>query len=238
MSPAQYTPLTAAESIAPDVEQRVYFRQVFAWMAAGLALTGVIAYAIGMNAALVDSLFAGQGRFTLMLCVLIEFALVYALVGLVQHMNLVEAAIIFLVYCAINGVIFSAIFAVFTTASIFSTFLVAAVMFAALAVFGYTTDVDLTSWRAFLLMALIGQIIGLLVNLYWFSQPVYWLTTAAGLFIFSAFTAYDVQKLKQYNLPDQDVAATRKAAIVGALALYLDFVNLFLYLLRLLGRRR
>jgi hypothetical protein len=108
-----------------------------------------------------------------------------------------------------------------------------------LAVIGATTKIDLTKWGSFLLMALIGQLIGLVVNLFWLNSTLYWVTTATGILLFSALTAYDVQKLKRYEQPaGADHEAVEKSAIVGALALYLDFVNLFLYLLRLFGRRR
>jgi FtsH-binding integral membrane protein len=97
----------------------------------------------------------------------------------------------------------------------------------------------MTGWRSFLIMALFGQIVGLLVNLFWLNDTLYWVTTATGVLIFSAFTAYDVQRLKRYEPPPgSDTATVEKDAIVGALALYLDFVNLFLYLLRIFGRRR
>jgi uncharacterized protein len=171
--------------------------------------------------------------------VVIELLLVSALVGLVQHMDLFQTVAIFIGYAALNGVTISVVFAIFTTKSIFATFLVTAGMFAVLAVIGATTNIDLTKWGSFLFMALIGQLIGVFVNLIWLNSTLYWLTTATGILLFSALTAYDVQKLKQYEQPgaasDQTV---EKSAIVGALALYLDFVNLFLYLLRLFGRRR
>jgi hypothetical protein len=207
-------------------------------MAAGLALTGVIAYLIGTSSAALHVLLTGNGRLLLIVTVLVELVLVAVLVGLVQHMSVIEAALIFLAYAALNGVVLSLIFAVYTTQSIFSTFLIAAAMFAGLAIWGYTTKADLTGWGSFLLMALFGQLIGLVVNFFWLNQTFYWITTATGILIFSAYTAYDVQKLKRFDLPGQSAEAVQKDAIVGALALYLDIVNLFLYLLRIFGRRR
>src|ERR1700733_7449852 len=165
--------------------------------------------------------------------------LVFTLVGLVQHMDLFQTIATFIGYAALNGVTLSIIFAIFTTKSIFATFFVTAGMFAALAVIGATTKIDLTRWGSFLLMALIGQLIGLVVNLFWLNSTLYWVTTATGILLFSALTAYDIQKLKRYEQPDgAGEEAVEKSAIVGALALYLDFVNLFLYLLRIFGRRR
>ena len=230
--------LSAADSIAPLVDERAYFYQVFGWMAAGLAVTGVIAYLIGTSSAAMHALMTGIGPWLLVAAVLIELMLVAVLVGLVQHMDVTEAGLVFLAYAALNGVVLSLIFAVYTTASIASTFLIAAGMFAALAIWGYTTKADLTGWGSFLFMALIGQLIGLVVNFFWLNQTFYWITTATGILIFSGYTAYDVQKLKRYDVPGQSEEAVKKAAIVGALALYLDLVNLFLYLLRIFGRRR
>jgi FtsH-binding integral membrane protein len=150
-----------------------------------------------------------------------------------------EAAATFLGYAALNGLTLSLLFAVYTTKSIFSTFLVTAAMFAAIAVWGYVTKRDLTGWGNFLLMALIGQVIGVFVNLLWLNETLYWVTTASGVLLFSALTAYDVQKLKQYEPPPGSGAeVVQKEAIVGALALYLDFVNLFLYLLRIFGQAK
>jgi FtsH-binding integral membrane protein len=231
-------PLSAADSIAPIADERAYFSQVFGWMAAGLAVTGIIASLIGTSNVALHILLTGNGRLLLIAVVLIELVLVAVLVGLVQHMDVTEAALVFLAYAALNGVVLSLIFAVYTTASIASTFLIAAAMFALLALWGYTTKADLTGWGSFLFMALAGQLIGLIVNFFWLNQTFYWITTATGILIFSGYTAYDVQKLKRYDVPGADQDAVRKEAIVGALALYLDLVNLFLYLLRIFGRRR
>ena len=229
----------AAETIAPAGEERAYFRQAFAWMGVGLAVTGVVAYAIGRNGDALHALFEGQGRLIILAAFVIELVMVGGLVTLVRQMDLFETRVIFLGYSALNGLTLSFIFAAFTTKSIFATFLVTGAMFGALALWGYTTNADLTSWGSFLFMALVGQLIGLVVNIFWLNDTLYWITTAAGVVIFSAYTAYDVQKLKRYEPPPgSDAEVVQKDAIVGALALYLDFVNLFLYLLRIFGRRK
>lgn len=207
-------------------------------MGAGLAVTGIVAYLIGTSSAALHVLLSGTGAVILIASVLIELVLVAVLVGLVQHMDVTEAALTFLGYAALNGLTLSLIFAVYTTQSIFSTFLVAAAMFVALAIWGYVTKADLTRWGSFLFMALVGQLIGLVVNFLWFNSTLYWITTATGILIFSGYTAYDVQNLKRYEVAGSDQEAVKKEAIVGALALYLDLVNLFLYLLRIFGRRR
>jgi uncharacterized protein len=229
----------ATHSITSTGDERVYFRRVFAWMSVALLVTGAVAGAIGHSQAAMHALLTGNGEWIWIACVVIELLLVSALVGLVQHLDLSQTVAIFIGYAALNGVTISVVFAIFTTKSIFATFLVTAGMFAVLAVIGATTNIDLTKWGSFLFMALIGQLIGLFVNLLWLNSTLYWVTTATGILLFSALTAYDVQKLKQYEQPgDAGDQAVEKSAIVGALALYLDFVNLFLYLLRLFGRRR
>ena len=228
----------ATDNIAPAADERAYFQGVFGWMGVGLAVTGGVSYAIGRSDRALNTLFTGNGRAVIIAAFVVELLLVAGLVSLVEHMDVFAAAAIYLGYAALNGLTISVIFAVYTTKSIFSTFLVTAAMFLALAVWGATTGRDLTTWGSFLFMALIGQIIGLVVNLFWFNSTLYWITTATGILIFSGYTAYDVQKLKQYERPGWEGAAEEKASIVGALALYLDFINLFLYLLRIFGRRK
>jgi hypothetical protein len=229
----------AAETIAPAGEERAFFQRVFAWMAVGLAVTGGIAGGIGSSGTALHALFGSKGQIVIIVALILEFVLVIVLVGLVKHMSVFEAAATFLGYAALNGLTLSLLFAVYTTKSIFSTFLVTAAMFAAIAVWGYVTKRDLTGWGNFLLMALIGQVIGVFVNLLWLNETLYWVTTASGVLLFSALTAYDVQKLKQYEPPPGSGAeVVQKEAIVGALALYLDFVNLFLYLLRIFGQAK
>jgi uncharacterized protein len=227
----------ASTAIAPDREERSYFRGVFGWMAAALAVSGAVAAAIGHSQAALNALVTGGGGWLYLVLIVIELLLVAGLVGLVQHMDTFTAAVVFLGYAALNGITLSVIFALFTTKSIFATFLVTAGMFGALALFGAITSIDMTSWGSILGMMLFGQLIGLVVNLFWLNQTLYWVTTATGVLLFSLLTAYDVQKLKSLET-DAEGQPVQKEAIVGALSLYLDFVNLFLYLLRLFGRRR
>jgi FtsH-binding integral membrane protein len=229
----------AAETVAPVGEQTTYFHRVFAWMAVGLGVTGAIAGGIGSSSTALHALFGSNGQIVIIVALVLELVLVAVLVGLVRHMSLFEAGATFLGYAALNGLTLSLLFAIYTTKSIFSTFLVTAAMFGAVAVWGYVTKRDLTGWGNFLFMALIGQVIGVVVNVFWLNETLYWVTTATGVLLFTALTAFDVQKLKQYQPPpgsDQEVA--QKDAIVGALALYLDFVNLFLYLLRIFGQAK
>lgn len=227
----------ATDSIAPARDEQAYFAHVFGWMAAALAVTGVIAAGIGHDQRALNALVTSGGGWVFLVLLLIELLLVGGLVGLVQHMSVVEAGATFLGYAALNGVTISVIFAVFTTGSIYATFFVTAGMFAALAIVGYTTSIDLTGLGSFLSMALVGLLIGLVVNLFWFNSTLYWATTVVGVLLFSVLTAYDVQKLKRYETAGGG-EAVEKSAIVGALALYLDFVNLFLFLIRIFGRRK
>jgi hypothetical protein len=226
------------EAIAPAGDERLYFQRVFGWMCGGLAITGGVSALIGHSQSALNELFGGSAA-PLIVCFVVELALVAGLVGLVKHMSVFEAAAVFFGYAALNGVTLSIVFAVFTTKSIFTTFLVTAAMFGGLALWGYVTKADLTKLGSFLLMGLFGLIVGGAVNIFWRNSGLYWATTIGGIVIFAGYTAFDVQKLKQYVVPgaasDQ---AVEKSAIVGALALYLDFVNLFLYLLRILGRRK
>jgi FtsH-binding integral membrane protein len=231
----------ATDDIRPLGDERTYFAHVFAWMGVALVVTGIIAGLIGRSERAMHVFISstGSAKLVWIICALLELVLVAGLVGLVQHMDTFEAAAVYLAYAALNGVTISVIFAAFTTKSIFVTFFITGAMFGALALAGYTTGLDLTKWGSFLFMALIGQLIGLVVNLFWLNDTLYWLTTATGVLIFSAYTAYDVQRLKRYEpAPGSDAATVEKSAIVGALALYLDFVNLFLYLLRIFGRRK
>ena len=170
----------ATEAILPLGEERSYFRKVFAWMGVGLAVTGRVAAGVGHSQRALNALLTGSGWIFIGL-ILIEFALVGGLVGLVQHMDLFEAGATFLGYSALNGVTLSVIFAVFTTKSIFATFFVAAAMFGALALVGYATSIDLTGLGGFLFMALVGQIVGVVVNIFWLNETLYWVTTATGV---------------------------------------------------------
>ncbi len=149
--------------------------------------------------------------------------------------GLVAAAIgLFFLYAGLNGVLFSFVFELYTKQSIFTAFLVAAAMFGAMAAWGYFTDRDLSGLGSILLMALVGLIVATVVNVFVANDALYWVTTYAGVLIFALLTAYDMQKLKRYGEAGGD---EERRAIQGALALYLDFINLFLYLLRIFGRR-
>ena len=218
-------------------DERSFLVRVMSWMFAGLAFTGVIAWAIGTS----EDTVAGVDDHAWVFIGLIvaQLVLVAGLSFRIQSLSPQIAAAVFLGYAALNGVTFSMIFAVYTTTSIAGAFFVTSAMFGALAVFGWTTKRDLSSIGSIAFMALIGLILASVVNLFWANDALYWITTYAGVAIFSALTAYDMQKIKELNVrgntgTDDD----KREAILGALALYLDFINLFLFVLRIFGRER
>jgi FtsH-binding integral membrane protein len=170
--------------------------------------------------------------------VIAQLAIVLLLVFLLPRMSVGMATFLFLLYSATVGVTFAFIFELYTTQSIFTAFLITAGMFGALAVWGAVTHVDLSKVGSIAFMALIGLILATIVNIFWANSTLYWITTYAGVAIFAALTAYDMQKLKQINQQGLTGDAEGRAAIMGALSLYLDFINLFLFLLRIFGQQR
>lgn len=161
-----------------------------------------------------------------------------AISAAINRISSTVALLLFFLYAASVGVIFALVFELYTAQSIFTTFLVTAGMFGALALFGYTTERDLSGIGSILFMALVGLILATIVNIFWANEILYWVTTYAGVIIFAGLTAYDMQKIKQYGEGGEGGEAGDKAAVQGALALYLDFINLFLFLLRIFGRTR
>jgi hypothetical protein len=168
-----------------------------------------------------------------------ELLLVITLSGAIQRLSASAATGFFLLYSALSGVTLAAIFVLYTQSSIASTFLVTAGTFGAMSIYGHVTRRDLTSWGSFLFMGLIGFLLASVVNMFLHSEMIYWVSTYCGILIFVGLTAYDTQKLKVLAMGGFASGEDRhKAAILGALRLYLDFINLFLLLLRVLGRRR
>jgi FtsH-binding integral membrane protein len=214
-----------AATLAPSS----FLQRVFAWMFAGLLVTAGAAAVIGSSDALLTDITANP----LLLIVLFvaQLGLVFAIAARADRMSPALATGLFLLYSATNGVIFALVFELYTAQSIFTAFLVTAGMFGAMAVYGYVTKTDLSKLGSILFMALIGLILATVVNLFVASSALYWITTYAGVAIFAGLTAYDVQKIKQYEGGQGD-------AIRGALSLYLDFINMFLFLLRIFGQSR
>jgi uncharacterized protein len=219
---------------ADEMTVAQFFNAVYAWMAAGLALTGVVAYAV-FNRLLPIPLTMGTFLFLFVL----QIVLVMAISGAVNRISPIVATAMFLFYAALNGVTLSVLFYAYKQSSLASAFFITAGTFGAMSVYGYTTRRDLTRFGSLLFAALIGFVIASVVNIFLHSPMLYWIVSYAGVFIFIALTAYDTQALK--IIAAQTAGNPRMAsrmAIVGSLRLYLDFINLFLLILRLMNDRR
>ena len=211
--------------------QQTFLQRVYQWMAIGLALTGVISYMAAGNMGLMRSL-AGGGFLVLMIA---EFALVWWLSANVLNLSPSAAVTGFLVYSGLNGLTLSYIFLVYTGASVALTFFITAGTFASVSIYGYATKTNLASMQSFLFMGVIGILIASLVNVFLKSPMLYWMISYLGVGLFMGLTAYDTQKLKALQ---ERGGATEQLAVFGALMLYLDFINMFIFLLRILGRRK
>ncbi|RAK65964.1 Bax inhibitor-1/YccA family protein [Hymenobacter edaphi] len=226
--------LSAEEAAA--IQTR-FLTQVYGWMTGALAITGGVAMVVGASPELQEMVVGNRLVFWGLL--LLELFIVGYLGARLMNMSASQAIGAFAAYSVINGLTLGIIFMVYTADSIASTFFVTAGTFGVMSAYGYFTRTDLSRWGNLLLMALIGVIIATVVNLFLQNSMLYWITSMLGVFIFVGLTAYDTQKIKELafvGLEDEEV--DRKAAVWGALTLYLDFVNLFLYLLRFFGRRK
>ncbi len=220
-----------------EVESRSFIRRVYNWMTFGLAATGVIGWYMGANPQLIVALIKTPVLFWGLM--IAELIMVVALAGWVQRMAASTAALVFMLYAGLNGITLSALLLAYTASSIGTAFLVTAGTFAAMSLYGYMTKTDLTKIGNLCFMGLIGIIIASLVNLFFKNTAIYWITTYVGILIFTGLTAYDTQKLKALGREGGwSGDAEKKAAVAGALMLYLDFINLFLMILRVMGRRR
>ena len=224
----------------------IFLAKVFNWMAIGLGLTGVVAFLTVNSQTALQMLFTIQDGYAkpnmLLYGLLIgELGLVFYLSARIQKISAGAATGIFLAYSALNGVTLSTILLYYTASSVTATFFVTAGMFGAMAVYGFVTKKDLSSWGSFLFMGLIGIIIASVVNMFLGSSMMSWVISGIGVIIFTGLTAYDVQQITrmgEQGIMNGGESAIRKGAIMGALKLYLDFINLFLMLLRFMGDRR
>ncbi len=213
-----------------------FVRRVYNWMALGLAVTAITALYTVSSPRILQFILATP--MMLMVLIFAELGLVIAISAAINRIQSSTALLMFFAYAFLNGLTLSVIFLAYTRTSIANTFFVTAGTFAAISLYGYTTKRDLTSWGSFLMMGLIGIIIASLVNFFFKSSQIYWLITYAGIIIFVGLSAYDAQKIKEMAYAGfAGAEMERKGAVIGALRLYLDFINLFLLLLRLLGRR-
>lgn len=216
-----------------------FIRSVYNWMGIGLALTAVVAMMVANNNTLLQLIFGNQLIFFGL--IIAELALVFSISARVNRMQASTATSLFVVYAALNGVTLSVIFLAYTKTVIANTFFVCAAMFIISSVYAMTTKRDLSSWGSFLFMGLIGIIIASVVNLFVHSSAMNLVISYIGVIVFVGLTAYDTQKLKSMAASDVVVSGgetARKGAIIGALSLYLDFINLFLMLLRIFGSGR
>ena len=217
---------------------QTYMAQVYGWMTVGLLLTAFIAWFAASSNAFMELLYTN--RIVLFGLVIAQLALVFVLSGMIHKLSAGVTTTLFMLYSALTGLTLSSIFLVYTYSSIASTFVVAGGMFGVMSLYGYTTKRDLSGFGNMLFMALIGILLASLVNFWLKSEALMWAVTYIGVIVFVGLTAYDTQKLK--NIGEQidvrDASTLRKYSILGALTLYLDFINLFLMLLRIFGNRR
>ncbi len=215
--------------------QKAFLSKVYAWMLSGLLITGFTAM-FALEWGVVQSIMASPLAFVLIIA---QFGLVIALSGWIEKMSVQTAALSFLFYSFLTGLTFSLIFLMYTSESIYNTFFVTAGAFGALSLYGFTTKKSLSGMGSFLFMGLFGIIFASIANMFIASSALNFTITIIGVLVFSGLTAYDTQRIKEmYRLQEQGDDVATKGAIMGALRLYLDFINLFLMLLRLLGGSR
>jgi len=231
------TPASAFATTTVAGAERVtaFLRKVYGWMAVGLGTTAVVAYAVASSPALLQTIFGN--RMVFFGLVIAELGLVFYLSARVNRMAPATAAGLFLLYSALNGATIAGILLLFTGASVATTFVVTAGMFGALALYGSTTRRSLAGVGQFVFMGLIGVVLASLVGMFWHSDALQFAISVVGVIVFTGLTAWDAQRLKQMAVATPE-GQTGSFAVVGALALYLDFINLFLFLLRFLGSRR
>jgi len=215
------------------VKQNDLIRKVYAWMGAGLAITAFMALITLSSPALLNAVLGNKLIFYGL--IIGELALVFTLSGAINRLSAATATLIFIAYATLNGITLSVVFLAYTANSITSTFVITAGMFGAMSIYGSMTKRDLTSWGSFLFMGLIGVVIASVVNIFVGSSAVSWVVSGIGVILFTGLTAYDTWKIKEMAAQGTE---ERKPAIIGALTLYLDFINLFLMLLRFTGNRR
>ena len=233
-------------AVAIDQGLRAYMIRVYNYMAMGVALTGVVAW-FTFNAAVTETagrlvltpfgqtIYSGPATIVLFLGTL---GLVFLISWRIDRLQPSTAFALFMVYAALLGLMLSSIFLAYTGASITRVFFISAASFGALSLYGYTTQRDLSPIGSFLTMGLIGLIIAMVVNMFLKSTGLDFVISAAGVLIFAGLTAWDTQKIKEMFDPQEDGTAIGRKAVMGALTLYLDFINLFLFMLRFLGDRR
>lgn len=224
-------------SQAAIAETQRFIVKVYGWMSFALIITGLVAVWTAANVDIESMMI--ESRWVFFGLIILEFVLVASLVGWIRRMSAMTATLMFILYSALNGFTLSIIFLIYTPDSIASTFFITAGTFAVMTAYGYFTKTDLTGVGNLLLMGLFGLVIASVVNIFYQDETLYWITTFAGIIIFVGLIAYDTQKIKQMNvIGNEGTEDDKKEAIIGALTLYLDFINLFLKLLRLFGKKK
>ena len=214
----------------------VLMRKVYVWMTLALAITGFTAYGVATSPGILQAIYTNRILFWGL--IIAEFALVFGVTAAINKLSLTTATLMFILYSVINGALLSSIFLIYTASSVAVVFFITAGTFGAMALIGYTTKTDLSSMGKVVFMALIGMIIATVVNLFVKSDGLTTILSYVGVLIFVGLTAYDTQKIKNMLLEAPDASeAAQKMALLGALTLYLDFINLFIYLLRIFGKR-
>ena len=228
-----------ATAAAIDEGLRAYMNRVYGLMAMAMVITGGVAFAIGSSPALLSAIFGSPLKWVVMFAPLV---VVFAFGSMINRMSVGTAQMVFWLFSALMGASISFIFAAYTGISIAQTFFVTAIAFGGLSLYGYTTKRDLSALGAFLVMGLIGLIVASIVNIFLASSALHFAVSVIGVLIFAGLTAYDTQQIKNEYLgmsqmgPEGE-AYLQKGAIMGALRLYLDFINLFMFLLQFLGNR-
>jgi len=218
-----------------DVRVTAFLSKVYGWMFLGLLLTAGTAVVVASSPALIETLILNRILFWILL--IAQLGVVFYLSARVNKVSPVTAAVLFMLYSGMVGITSSVIFLIYTGASIVSAFVIAGGMFGAMAVFGSLTKRSLAGVGQFMFMGLIGLILASVVSIFWFNDVLMFVINVVGVLVFTGLTAWDAQRLKQMAvvLPDGRVGSY---AVVGALSLYLDFINLFFFILRLMGGRR
>ncbi|OGI08769.1 MAG: hypothetical protein A2Y40_00610 [Candidatus Margulisbacteria bacterium GWF2_35_9] len=218
-------------------KERLFFNKVYGWMSFALFITGFSSFYVISSKTLLQALYGNP--FLLFGLILLELGTVFYLSSNIQKMSLQTARITFIAYSILNGVTLSGLFMVYTGASVTMAFLITALTFSFMSIYGYTTQTDLTDMGKLMFVGLIGIVIASVINIFAQSSVLYWAISYIGVIVFIGLTAYDTQKIKQMMhqiVGDEDTY--QKYAILGALTLYLDFINLFIMILRIVGNRR
>lgn len=221
----------------PKARVNGLLKNVYLWMTAGLLLTGIVSYGISINEALLVSLFSSGIIFAVIIA---QLVIVFILSARLERMSTGAAVGSFIAYSVLNGVMLTSVFVAYTTVTVTRAFFTTALMFAGMSLYAMFTKKDLSRWGSVLIMAIWGILIASLVNLFFRAESIYYLISIAGVVIFAGLTAWDTQKIIRMNDTygyNMDESTFVKLSIIGALSLYLDFINIFLYLLRIFGSR-